>query len=290
MSRDYSGESEVTQRLAENQLCDDSQAGLRHGIPLKRPLVLMLIVGTLLMAYGCVYVPPVWDEYDATKHVGEIEEGVTTRQQVIDRLGEPDERSSDDTVFSYEGTTSDGWMFVGGWSYYGMGYLNSERWRLTIHFDENSLVEEIATGTYGAVTTRDRFLELQPKAEGGDAEAQFQFAKLHPPASVEKWNWTCRAANQGHAKAQYSIAEFYEFARKPVERSLIQAYMWYSAAAENGYTTKTYFGHDQPSITKIESVLQQLSPEQIADAEQLVAERESDPASCETIEASASSG
>ncbi len=39
---------------------------------------------------GCINVPPVWDIGDAINEVGQIKERTTTKEEVLNLLGEPD--------------------------------------------------------------------------------------------------------------------------------------------------------------------------------------------------------
>jgi hypothetical protein len=55
---------------------------------------------------GCVYVPPVWDINDEINTVSNMKEGVATREDVLDRLGEPNGNIEAHT-FTYSGKETD---------------------------------------------------------------------------------------------------------------------------------------------------------------------------------------
>ena len=138
--------------------------------------------------------------------------------------------------------------------------------------------------------------QLRPKAERGDPEAQYELAQLIEAGSAEQWMWYCRAATQGHAEAQFTIADHFEHGEGQVSQDLIKAYVWYRAAETNGYAPKIYQGNTKTaqgwsccaSQSHSESLAEQMTPEQLAEAERLVVERQPDPSTCEAEAAAAS--
>ena len=78
-----------------------------------------MVVVTLVAGHsvsGYIYVPPVWDIGDAINEVGQIKERTTTKEEVLNLLGEPDWGQEEKrAVFSNEnGATGtkccqDGW-------------------------------------------------------------------------------------------------------------------------------------------------------------------------------------
>ena len=117
-------------------------------------------------------------------------------------------------------------------------------------------------------------------AEAGDAQAQYKMAQQSVAGSTDKWIWYCRAAVNGHARAQATVGHFFEQGTTPVKRDLVRAYIWYSAAEANGFAPKVYEGYDKPPRTHVEILIEQLTAEQIAEAERLAAEWAPDPAAC----------
>jgi TPR repeat protein len=171
----------------------------------------------------------------------------------------------------------------------------------------------VATGTVAWLkfggTELDR---LKARAEGGDAEAQFQLAEQYsnqapivPPAGADAAKqkarqellqqaagWFVKAAKQGHAVAQFRLAEIYEVGRgvqvdygqsshwfeesanqgfAPAQQSLgmayqfgegvakdnVEAFKWLQVAANNG---------DTNAPTSLNDLAGALKPEQIAEA------------------------
>ncbi len=87
-----------------------------------------------------------------------------------------------------------------------------------------------------------------------------------------RWNWECLAAHQGDSDSQNWIAGYYRYGLDPIQLNLVAAYKWYSLAAKDG---------DATTISLRDVFSRQLTPDQIAEAERLVAEWEPNPAECE---------
>lgn len=83
-------------------------------------------------------------------------------------------------------------------------------------------------------------------AEWGDADAQFKLASKYqhgqggiPQSLAKAVAWYCKAAEQGHAGAQYNLGLLYRNG-KGVEQSFEQAAKWLRRAAEQGYAGAQY--------------------------------------------------
>ncbi len=87
-----------------------------------------------------------------------------------------------------------------------------------------------------------------------------------------RWNWECLAAHQGDSDSQNWIAGYYRYGLDPIQLNLVAAYKWYSLAAKDG---------DATTISLRDVFSRQLTPDQIAEAERLVAAWEPNPAECE---------
>ena len=96
---------------------------------------LKLNLAFCLLLTGC-YVPPFWDIGDEIHSVGSIEEGVTTKEEVLSTSGQP-HQSWDDAcgkVFWYDGDYSEGYFAISDLrSSYG-GLINEERWWFAVFF------------------------------------------------------------------------------------------------------------------------------------------------------------
>jgi outer membrane protein assembly factor BamE (lipoprotein component of BamABCDE complex) len=82
---------------------------------------------------------------DAIHKVDQVEEGTTTREEVLKLLGEPDWKGESvfrggEYVFGYSGSTSAGALLFG----WGHGrVLYRENWWIDVTFDENGVVREV---------------------------------------------------------------------------------------------------------------------------------------------------
>ena len=105
---------------------------------MKRLVLYVLILSTLVCYYGCIYIPVIY----TTSETGSIDpsfitSGVTTKEEVILRCGAPNEvRGSKEEVITYQWSTFRGvivaWLIPRPWE--GTTFL-------TIEFDENDIVK-----------------------------------------------------------------------------------------------------------------------------------------------------
>jgi hypothetical protein len=242
-----------------------------------RGLLCAVVLSTAITLAGCVYVPPVWDADDAIHSVDEIEEGITTREEVLDILGEPDRVHEDGNVYYYAGEYSEGFIMSLGFPLPpGGGLLEEGRWYVRVIFDESGIVHW-AEASDQRVETEARVNQLKEQAERGDANVPWKLGLIYSARrqSDNAWEWFCRAANNGHAAAQARLGNIYRSGEGSVAED-IEAYKWYSLAASDRHSPAGI------SATQFRDALaNELSPEQIAEAEQLVEEWEPDPELCE---------
>ncbi len=92
------------------------------------------------------------------------------------------------------------------------------------------------------------------------------------------WNWYCLAAPQRHSDAQYAFGNFYRWGRGPITQDLVHAHLWYTLSVDQGHTAAGK-GRQLSS--------EEMTAAEIIEAERLIAEREPNPAECETIGAQA---
>ena len=119
------------------------------------------------------------------------------------------------------------------------------------------------------------------RAEQGDCSAQFTLGQ-----SIEnRWlgfgkrletagGWYIKAANKGHAEAQYKAGLMYEHGVGTIPQSMGDAYLWFTLAASQGLV----WGR-----SRRDEIARKMTAEQIAEAEKLVEAWEPDPASCEEL-------
>ena len=109
---------------------------------------------------------------------------------------------------------------------------------------------------------------LSKAAKQGDMRAQYYLGASYCDGTgvekneVEGVNWKRKAAAQGLADAQYGVGSAY-FNGQGVARNYVQAYMWMSLALAQGNATA---GKYMPVVE------QKLTPEQIAEAQELARE------------------
>ncbi len=229
---------------------------------------------------ACVYVPPVWDVHDEIGYVGSIKEGVTTKKEVVQTLGEPDFVNKEKNTISYHGISSAGAMCIAAGYYHGgCGLIEEEPWWILIYFDEDNVVSGLASseepGGARHEEARRRQKEIDQitaQAGMGEAEAQYKLAQESDWKSAEGWVWYCRAANQNHSAAQYALGSMRSVGSEDVPADAIKAYFWYSLAMSNGHRFAEW---------RRTEVAQQMTPTEIAEAERLVREWKPDPTSCE---------
>ena len=95
------------------------------------------------------------------------------------------------------------------------------------------------------------FQLYQPKANQGDADAQFNLALLYkhglevPQDLKQAVYWYTKAAEQGHANAQYKLGRLYMYGYgEEVQEGSKQAAYWLTKAAEQGLVNAQYsLGH-----------------------------------------------
>jgi len=103
---------------------------------------------------------------------------------------------------------------------------------------------------------------LLPKAEEGDAEAQYELAWRQALGSVLPLNdeqavsWLVKAAENGHALAQNNLGARY-YAGDGVEKNQIEAFHWFYAAYKQG---------DRKAGKNLNSLIGELSDEELAKA------------------------
>lgn len=106
----------------------------------------------------------------------------------------------------------------------------------------------VAAAPEAALVERDyaRALEAwRPRAVAGDAQAQYQLARLYGSGLgvtrdvAQAAEWYRRAAEQGHPGAQYELGWLYANG-VGVSRDLAQASAWYERAAALGYAEAQY--------------------------------------------------
>jgi len=106
---------------------------------------------------------------------------------------------------------------------------------------DNTAQFEQAMAAYNAGNYKQAFHLLQPLAQQGDAEAQFNLGVMYSKGQgvAQSYQralaWYQKAAHQGLAAAQYNLSKMYEDGRG-VAQDYQQALAWYQKAANQGYS------------------------------------------------------
>lgn len=121
-------------------------------------------------------------------------------------------------------------------------------------------------GAVASVGSEQTVASVLPAAEQGDAGAQYRLAEMYHAGNgvavdlVEAFLWNGRAAQQGNADAQFKQGLHYRAGRLfPADP--VRSYMWLSLAD----------ARDHPLARPVlNSVAQELSPDQLTEARRLV--------------------
>jgi TPR repeat protein len=108
---------------------------------------------------------------------------------------------------------------------------------------------------------------FEKAAQVGHAEARFRLGRIHadgrgvPADGVQASRWYLLAAGQGNLDAQYSLGTMFKLGRG-VPPDPVQAYLWFDRAAEQGLGN---------ARVQRDFLIEQLSPEQLEEARQILA-------------------
>ena len=156
--------------------------------------------------------------------------------------------------------------------------MDEQEGYLTVVYDKQDRVVEYATWRIAETPEEaimfHEFCEVPfPEAVELDADSFLEYSnECERTSSQTEWMWQCLRAHRGIAGAQFKVALYYRRGRPPVSQDLLEAYKWFSLAATNGFYTNWWTSND---------IGPQLTPDQLSEAESLVAEWEPNPAECE---------
>ena len=184
---------------------------------------------------------------------------------MIAELGEPEtvEESTDSTIFIYRGEATNVITYV----FIPMQYGTFDWW-VRIVFDEDGLVQSIQTQRwFRRGEGRDPGVRYKGHVEllpGGPHDREM--------ALREQWHSLCRRSVEGDGAASSALASHFRHGWQPAEKDLIKAYLWYTFAANRGYSSAADYRNDLES---------EMGSAEILEAKQLVKEWEPDPADCQ---------
>ena len=118
---------------------------------------------------------------------------------------------------------------------------------------------------------------LEKRAQRGDPEAMYEYAvTLRSNRPSDAFKWFCEAAHRGLATARNTLGDYYRWGGSVVPHDPVIALFWYTLALDGNGTRAS----NRRASVKRTSVKKTMAPEQIAEAERLVAEWEPSPAEC----------
>jgi hypothetical protein len=115
--------------------------------------------------------------------------------------------------------------------------------------------------------TPDSLFWVEPQSPASE-----NYSQPRSEVQIAQWRSLCRNAAEGDGSARSGIGSHYRQGWEPVQQNLVRAFQWFSLAADAG--------HDDAARYRDE-VAAQMSPEQLAEARQLIAEWVPDAAICE---------
>jgi len=121
------------------------------------------VITILFLCLGCLYIP-----YHAYIHrvpdektLASIKEGVTSKEDILMMLGEPDRVRNNERLFLYWWQEEHGGVVAGGYRYFSADTILSTH-SLHIEFDENNIVKKFEIkkkGIFSRRTLPDEFYE-----------------------------------------------------------------------------------------------------------------------------------
>ena len=100
--------------------------------------ILCVLIFSILVCHGCIYIPAIYTKSGTPIDPSFITVGVTTKEDVVQRCGNPSVTSDDEKIFTYRWNTAGG-VFVGLYMpVVALEYATS----LNIYFDENDIVKD----------------------------------------------------------------------------------------------------------------------------------------------------
>jgi TPR repeat protein len=119
-------------------------------------------------------------------------------------------------------------------------------------------------GKIGPGDEAEGYRFIRKAADQGHAEAQFGLGiGIGSQDHADRFKWLQRAADQGHAVAQGFIGVYYESGSAIVARDFVVAYKWYNLAASSG---------DKRGIESRANLEKKMTPQQIAKAQELTSD------------------
>jgi hypothetical protein len=229
------------------------------------------------------YIPPVWDRFDAINKLDSIKPGISTKDEVVKRLGSPDAQDRSGKFFQYTGWTDITLIFVPlnkeSLSYAMCGDFDPLCQSVPLPNDvENFLNSREDMIFYDA--THDRQLKLGSSHPGGQrwmvsirfdendvvtrvsTSMDDDMPENHTQGIGKEAGAYCPNADLGHADAQLHIGDIHYHGAYGQNVNPVRAWVWYSLAMQGG---------DAQAAQQLSRITAELSPEQLAEAQRQLA-------------------
>jgi outer membrane protein assembly factor BamE (lipoprotein component of BamABCDE complex) len=234
---------------------------LRNDFRAKKPIstwMLALFINCTLPWLSSCWIPPVWDHYDAINQADTIKPGVTTREEVIQKFGQPAAKDpcNNSIQYTYTGNRSEGFVYL-PIAPPGFGLLQEKRWRVVICFDEKDVVTSVSTSETGAHGTPRKIHNTEARP------SEWKQLKGDPKwLSSKEASTYCPNADLGHPDAQRHIGDILYHGAYGRSADPVRAWVWYSLAAQNG---------DEAAKAAVTQLTAELPSDQLEDAKRQLA-------------------
>jgi hypothetical protein len=233
--------------------------------PLKaafKRVFLSFLVSNVMWLTSC-YIPPVWNINAPINSVDSIKPGVTTKEDILKKLGKPHWQDRSGRSFEYLGVKSNGIFFIAvvipgctspsEHCVVGAGdELDRRPWSIDIEFDKNDVVSSVSIGTREFST----LAKVGPPAPDSATDENPR-AGAYKEAGIY-----CPNADLGHSDAQLRIAAIYDYGAYGKKIDPVRAWVWYSLASQNG---------DEVATRQVSRLTDELTSEQIEEAKRRLA-------------------
>lgn len=114
-----------------------------------------ILIALLLVSSGCLYIPTPQHSITygrgmiAQEAIQEFRPGAATRQEILLRFGEPDATLSNQSVFVYTWTRTQGYLFIGGAGGRGAIVDVGHTSLLLMEFDERNCLKRVELTSAG---------------------------------------------------------------------------------------------------------------------------------------------
>ena len=129
---------------------------------------------------------------------------------------------------------------------------------------------------FGLYSIETNFIWIEDATTGevvaGMTPSSEEYSQPRSAVQMAQWRSLCRNAVDGDGSASSGIGSHYRHGWEPIKQNFVLAYKWFGLAVKAGYAGAAKYQDD---------VAVEMSPQQLAEAKQLIAEWTPDAAVCE---------